>query len=161
MAKRTHWPAKIGLVLSVVFKLPFKTARNPVSYTHLLAYYERADQAAMGKVLESCQRYVRGFGSESPNLLFTGAPGLGKTPLSLAIAEGVVNSGRLVMYVSAPHLMDELERGKFQKGAAALEYREIIFGCDLLVIDDLCLLYTSAPQSELCGALRSPATSGP
>ena len=29
MAKRTHWPAKIGLVLSVVFKLPFKTARNP------------------------------------------------------------------------------------------------------------------------------------
>ena len=73
-----------------------------------LAYYERADQAAMGKVLESCQRYVRGFGSESPNLLFTGAPGLGKTHLSLAIAEGVVNSGRLVMYVSAPHLMDDL-----------------------------------------------------
>lgn len=39
-----------------------------------LAYYERADQAAMGKVLESCQRYVRGFGSESPNLLFTALP---------------------------------------------------------------------------------------
>ena len=105
-----------------------------------LAYYERADQAAMGKVLESCQRYVRGFGSESPNLLFTGAPGLGKTHLSLAIAEGVVNSGRLVMYVSAPHLMD----------AAALEYREIIFGCDLLVIDDLGTeLVTRYTQAEI------------
>lgn len=115
-----------------------------------LAYYERADQAAMGKVLESCQRYVRGFGSESPNLLFTGAPGLGKTHLSLAIAEGVVNSGRLVMYVSAPHLMDELERGKFQKDAAALEYREIIFGCDLLVIDDLGTeLVTQYTQAEI------------
>ncbi len=102
-----------------------------------LGYYDRQDQAAMGKVLDSCQRYVRDFSPDSKNLLFTGAPGLGKTHLSLAIAEGVARSGKLVMYVSAPHLMDELERGKFQKDAAALEYREIIFGCDLLVIDDL------------------------
>lgn len=115
-----------------------------------LAYYDREQRAVMDRVVESCLRYVREFSRESKNLLFTGPPGLGKTHLSLAVAEGVARSGRLVMYVSAPHLMDELERGKFQKDAAALEYREIVFGCDLLVIDDLGTeMVTSYTRSEV------------
>lgn len=115
-----------------------------------LRYYGGRDRAAMGKVLESSQRYVREFGRQSQNLLFTGAPGLGKTHLSLAIAEGVVKAGHLVMYVSAPHLMDQLELGKFQKDDAALEFREVIFGCDLLVIDDLGTeLVTRYTQAEV------------
>lgn len=115
-----------------------------------LRYYGGRDRAAMGKVLESSQRYVREFGRQSQNLLFTGAPGLGKTHLSLAIAEGVVQAGHLVMYVSAPHLMDQLELGKFQKDDAALEFREVIFGCDLLVIDDLGTeLVTRYTQAEV------------
>ena len=115
-----------------------------------LAYYDREQRTVMGRVVESCLRYVREFNRESKNLLFTGPPGLGKTHLSLAVAEGVVRSGWLIMYVSAPHLMDELERGKFQKDAAALEYREIIFGCDLLVIDDLGTeMVTSYTRSEV------------
>lgn len=115
-----------------------------------LAYYDREQRAVMDRVVESCLRYVREFSRESKNLLFTGPPGLGKTHLSLAVAEGVACSGRLVMYVSAPHLMDELERGKFQKDAAALEYREIVFGCDLLVIDDLGTeMVTSYTRSEV------------
>ena len=111
-----------------------------------LRYYGGRDRAAMGKVLESSQRYVREFGGQSQSLLFTGAPGLGKTHLSLAIAK----AGHLVMYVSAPHLMDQLELGKFQKDDAALEFREIIFGCDLLVIDDLGTeLVTRYTQAEV------------
>ena len=79
-----------------------------------------------------------------------GAPGLGKTHLSLAIAEGVAKAGHLVMYVSAPHLMDQLELGKFHKDDAALEFREVIFGCDLLVIDDLGTeLVTRYTQAEV------------
>lgn len=115
-----------------------------------LGYYAEGIRPTMQKVVDSCRRYVRDFSSESKNLLFLGAPGLGKTHLSLPIAEGVAQSGRLVMYVSAPHLMDELERGKFQKDSAALEYREIIFGCDLLVIDDLGTeMVTRYTQSEV------------
>lgn len=121
-----------------------------------LAYYNQSLRPAMGKVVESCQRYVREFSRDSKNLLFMGSPGLGKTHLSLAIAEGVARSGQLVMYVSAPHLMDELERGKFQKDAAALEYREIIFGCDLLVIDDLGTeMVTRYTQSEVYDLVNS------
>lgn len=115
-----------------------------------LGYYDEATRRTMQRVLESCQRYVREFSGQSRNLLFTGSPGLGKTHLSLAVAEGVARSGSLVMYVSAPHLMDELERGKFHKDDSALEYREIIFGCDLLVVDDLGTeLVTRYTQSEI------------
>lgn len=115
-----------------------------------LRYYGGRDRAAMGKVLESSQRYVWEFGGQSQSLLFTGAPGLGKTHLSLAIAEGVAKAGHLVMYVSAPYLMDQLELGKFQKDDAALEFREVIFGCDLLVIDDLGTeLVTRYTQAEV------------
>ncbi|MFG6374144.1 MAG: ATP-binding protein [Oscillospiraceae bacterium] len=115
-----------------------------------LGYYDQGIRPLMGRVVESCQRYVRDFGPNSKNLLFMGTTGLGKTHLSLAIAEGVAHKGHLVMYVSAPHLMDELERGKFQKDEAALEFREIIFGCDLLVIDDLGTeMVTSYTRSEV------------
>ena len=62
----------------------------------------------------------------------------------------MAKAGHLVMYVSAPHLMDQLELGKFQKDDAALEFREVIFGCDLLVIDDLGTeLVTRYTQAEV------------
>lgn len=115
-----------------------------------LRYYDEKLRPIMLKVVESSQRYVREFGGQSQSLLFTGAPGLGKTHLSLAIAEGVAKVGHLVMYVSAPRLMDQLELGKFQKDDAALEFREVIFGCDLLVIDDLGTeLVTRYTQAEV------------
>lgn len=114
-----------------------------------LSYYDHVHQTAMGKVVESCQRYVQDFGNKSKNLLFTGPPGLGKTHLSLAIAEGVARAGRLVMYVSAPHL-DQLELGKFKKDEDALEFREMVFGGDLLVVDDLGTeMVTRYTQSEV------------
>ena len=126
-----------------------------------LGYYGQRDRARMGRVLESCRRYVREFEPESRNLLFWGAPGLGKTHLSLAIAEGVAHGGHLVMYVSAPHLMDELERGKFQKDAGALELREVIFGCELLVIDDLGTeLVTSFTRSEVYDLVNTRLNTG-
>ena len=79
-----------------------------------------------------------------------GHRGWARPHLSLAIAEGVAKAGHLVMYVSAPHLMDQLELGKFQKDDAALEFREVIFGCDLLVIDDLGTeLVTRYTQAEV------------
>jgi len=115
-----------------------------------LRYYDEKLRPIMRKVVESSQRYIREFGGQNQSLLFTGAPGLGKTHLSLAIAEGVAKAGHLVMYVSAPHLMDQLELGKFHKDDAALEFREVIFGCDLLVIDDLGTeLVTRYTQAEV------------
>lgn len=117
-----------------------------------LDYYKDDERAyrQMEKVFAACKSYGEKFRADSPSLLFKGGTGLGKTHLSLAIAEGVAKAGHLVMYVSAPHLMDQLELGKFQKDDAALEFREVIFGCDLLVIDDLGTeLVTRYTQAEV------------
>ena len=117
-----------------------------------LDYYKDDERAyrQMEKVFAACKSYGEKFRADSPSLLFKGGTGLGKTHLSLAIAEGVAKAGHLVMYVSAPHLMDQLELGKFHKDDAALEFREVIFGCDLLVIDDLGTeLVTRYTQAEV------------
>ncbi len=115
--------------------------RAPVQNSSFAAfevdYYPPNDQARMAKVLRSCQRYAEQFsGTGSKNLLFWGGTGLGKTHLSLAIADQIVHRGYLVIYASSPHLMGELEREQFSQDTAG-EYRQLILGCDLLIIDDL------------------------
>ena len=101
-----------------------------------LKYYEGDNARWMAKVLESCKRYAEGFTPQSPDLLFRGPTGLGKTHLSLAIAAQVVSTGRLVLYASAGTLLDRLADDRFGK-AANPEYKEIAYGCELLIIDDL------------------------
>ncbi len=121
-----------------------------------LHYYDDADRTTMAKVLESCKRYVRNFDAGGQNLLFCGPPGLGKTHLSLAIAERVARSGHLVMYASAPRLMGQLESAKFRQAEENLEYREVIYGCELLVIDDLgAEMVTRYTQSEMYDLINS------
>ena len=66
-----------------------------------LEYYAEENRPAMRKVVVGCRKYVARFSHSSPNLIFTGSTGLGKTHLSLAIADGIVKSGHMVMYVSA------------------------------------------------------------
>jgi len=89
----------------------------------------------MEKLLLSCRRYAANFTLQSPNLLFIGPPGLGKTHLSLAIAREVVNNGRLVLYASAVQLMERLVNISFNN--LQDEYKDIAYGCDLLIMDDL------------------------
>ncbi|MFV0497467.1 MAG: ATP-binding protein [Candidatus Fimivivens sp.] len=100
--------------------------------------YPAGDRDRMVRVLRSCQRYAEQFkGVGGQNLMFWGGTGLGKTHLSLAIADKVVSSGYLVLYASAPHLMGEMESEQFGQNAAATDYRRMVFDCDLLIIDDL------------------------
>lgn len=99
--------------------------------------YPEKERSRMARVLKSCRRYVEQFGPGAQNLLFWGGTGLGKTHLSLAIADAVVRQGRLVLYASAPHLMGRLEQQQFGKNQSAEEYRRMVFECDLLIIDDL------------------------
>lgn len=58
-------------------------------------------RAQMERVLRLCRAYAESFGAQSPNLLFTGEPGLGKTFLSAAIARVVAAKGCGVAYDTA------------------------------------------------------------
>ncbi len=89
----------------------------------------------MSNVFKFCKNYADNFSEESGNVLLFGKTGLGKTHLSLAIAKNVINKGYGVIYMSAPNLMDSIEREKFS-GEEPNTLRTVL-ECDLLVLDDL------------------------
>lgn len=95
----------------------------------------------MEVVLEICSNYAHKFGERSGNLLFTGAPGLGKTFLSACIAREVSDNGFSVVYDTASHIFQQFESGKFGRENPYEEdpEQEInrYLNCDLLIMDDL------------------------
>ena len=94
-------------------------------------------RAVMEKTYQTCRRYASGFHSKAGNLLFSGNTGLGKTFLSACIARTVADQGHSVVYESASHLFQTLEKARFESSEenrrAAAKYSE----CDLLIVDDL------------------------
>ena len=89
------------------------------------------------KILESCRRYAQGFNSHSASILFMGGTGLGKTHLSLAIANVVINRGYSVVYGTAQNILSDLQNESFGRDES-LDYTEHdVLAADLLIIDDL------------------------
>ncbi len=109
-----------------------------------LDYYEKEKDLKTGispfnhmsKILRYCQNYAENFTKNSESILMKGATGLGKTHLSLAIANKVITKGFGVIYVSAPSLMQKLEKQYFSNNDenSALD---MLVECDLLIVDDL------------------------
>ena len=94
-------------------------------------------RALMEKTYKTCRSYGESFSETSPNLLFSGGTGLGKTFLSACIAKVVAEKGYSVVYESASHLFAKLERAKFGDDADARAQTEKYGACDLLIVDDL------------------------
>ncbi|MDR1329958.1 MAG: ATP-binding protein [Oscillospiraceae bacterium] len=135
--------------LSSLFKLggeSFETFR--------IELYDETDDAGyrvrehMQMVFEFCRRYAREFGQGSFNLLMSGAPGLGKTFLSAAIARVVADGGCSVVYDTFTSIFSRLEEEKFSRDdedsaearGETKRYRE----CELLIADDLGAELTTA-----------------
>lgn len=92
----------------------------------------------MSKILNFCIQYAKNFSKNSKSLLLRGATGLGKTHLSLAIANEVINKGCSVIYVSAPTVLSKLEKQHFSNDYNSEEETlNALLECDLLIIDDL------------------------
>lgn len=90
----------------------------------------------MDNILYYCRDYAESFKNDSKSLLFTGGTGLGKTHLSLAIANVVLARGYGVIYASAPNILRDLERAFFGKEKDNSLF-DLLCGCDLLIVDDL------------------------
>lgn len=96
------------------------------------------------KIKESCIGYATNFSKGAKNLLFTGGTGLGKTHLSLAIANVVINRGYSVIYGTAQNILGDLQNENFGR-IDNLKYRENkILDVDLLILDDLGTEFKSA-----------------
>lgn len=119
----------------------FPTGQECFDRFELRLYPDRYDPAfaasprkLMRTTLDACKKYAEGFSRSAGNLLFYGAPGLGKTFLSACIARQVANAGFSVEYVSAVRLFADYEAVRFSGGEADLKKYEV---CDLLILDDL------------------------
>ena len=109
---------------------------------------------AMRMVFDACRRYADNFSSASPNLMFQGGTGLGKTYLSACIARAVAGRGFSVCYESAAAALDCYESAKFardtKEGEAAAAQIRRMEDCDLMILDDLGTeMITSMSQSAL------------
>ncbi len=92
----------------------------------------------MSKILNFCKNYVVNFAAEKPSILMRGATGLGKTHLSLAIANELLSKGYYVVYVSAPSILSKLETAHFEYSSREEEELfSTLCDCDLLILDDL------------------------
>lgn len=88
------------------------------------------------KILEASRKYAQNFSRQSNNLLFLGATGLGKTHLSLAIANVVINKGYSVCYGTSQNICEDLRAEMF--GRDTTDYsKSTVLDCDLLILDDL------------------------
>ncbi len=88
------------------------------------------------KVLGLCRGYAEGFGEKNEWLLLMGRPGTGKSFFAKCIASEVSQRGYTVKFTTAYNLIE-----KFTPGDDLLEddkaFRDSVFNCDLLIIDDL------------------------
>ena len=86
---------------------------------------------------EFCKEYAENFTTNASGLCMYGKTGLGKTHLSLAIANEVLDKGYDVFYGSIQSIMDKLEGEHFGRIPREDSIKEDILTCDLLIIDDL------------------------
>ena len=104
--------------------------------------------------LKYCEAFAYNFHNMSENILMQGSTGLGKTHLSLAIADACIEQGIGVIYISAQQLLDKLEFDKFKDSKEG--FLDSVLECDLLIIDDLGIeFYTQFTTSAFYNIINS------
>ena len=101
-----------------------------------LAYYSGENYSAMKKILEYTMQYAATFTPDSKSILMFGQTGLGKTHLSLAIANKVLEKGYGVIYDSAINILRSIEKEHFSHDQSS-EMIDLVMDTDLLILDDL------------------------
>lgn len=105
--------------------------------------YPRSPYEQMNNNLKFCKSYAKNFNQKSQSIFMKGKTGLGKTHLSLSIANEVIKKGFGVIYVSAPSVMSRLEKEHFSYDKQSTATQEALLECDLLIIDDLGTEFTT------------------
>lgn len=104
-----------------------------------MSYYADEHKPMMERYVRMLEEFAEGFGSETyANFLLIGTTGLGKTHLSTAVAQRVIERGYDVLYVSSVKMIGDFESERFgnemgQKSTDLSRY----YSADLLIIDDL------------------------
>ncbi len=105
-------------------------------------YYseENGDRARARAYVDALRDFSNSFsGKTNMNFLLVGSTGLGKTHLSTAVAQGVIERGFDVLYVSAVSMMGDFEENRFGSSTSGGRSNDVkrYYDCDLLILDDL------------------------
>ena len=90
----------------------------------------------MQRIYKRAKNFCNEFDEKFQNMLFYGAPGLGKTFLSSCIAKEIIDKCKSVIYIRASKLFSAIEDNKFGRNRDD-EMIKSFYDCDLLIIDDL------------------------
>ncbi|MDE6036172.1 MAG: ATP-binding protein [Ruminococcus sp.] len=104
--------------------------------TFSLRYYNGKSHSIMSDNLKYLKKYAEEFTPSVHSILMYGSTGLGKTHLSLAIANKVIEKGYNVVYDSIINILSKIEEEHFSYGHKT-DTLETIMKADLLIIDDL------------------------
>lgn len=120
-------------------------------------YYHGEDLQHFESAVILCREFVKNFNKDYRNILFYGTVGTGKSFLSGCIAKELMDAGHSVIYFSASGFFELFARYSFdyRENAAYQDFCEDIYGCDLLIIDDLGTEITNAfVSSQLFSCLN-------
>jgi len=95
----------------------------------------KSPRSIMEGVLNNCWKYASTFSLTSPSVMMQGGTGLGKTHMSLAIANTVIQKDYGVVYCSVNNIITKLEREHFGRDDGNTD--RLLLECDLLILDDL------------------------
>lgn len=128
-----------------------------------LKYYSNIKDSQLGfsprEIMGGCFRmlkaYCEAFTPSSNSFFFSGATGLGKTHLALAVLNRLTQRGFSVYYASAGSITKQMEKERFGRSTENIE--EEIEKCDLLIVDDLGAEFSTAFSVAAIGELINNA----
>lgn len=102
-------------------------------------YYTGEALTLFQNAVKASQSFIKNFNSDYHNLFFYGTVGTGKSFLSCCVAKELMDQGYSVIYFGATGLFDLLSVAAFHtanRDERQSAYSDL-YGCDLLIIDDL------------------------
>mgnify|MGYP000939232387 CR=1 FL=1 len=94
----------------------------------------------MKNISNICVDYVNNFDEKNgENLLFYGSTGLGKTFMCNCIAKALLDMNKIVIYQTSFKILEIIEKRRFGRDENRFDdfQYDLLFHCDLLIIDDL------------------------
>lgn len=123
---------------------------------------ELSPRQNMEEILKISKSFLKTFYEKNDmNLLFYGATGQGKTFMLNCIAKELLDRNVNVIYQTAFSMLDVVEDRKFRRTEENAEKYNMMFQCELLIIDDLGIeLVNSFSASEIFNIVNSRILSG-
>ena len=102
------------------------------------SYYPTDRQDMMRWFADKLRSFAENFSSDTyANFIMMGGTGLGKTHMSTAVAEKVIERGHYVVYTGAVPMIRDLSNSTFHSRTEQSADVSSYYDCDLLIIDDL------------------------